>query len=221
MFASRLGLVLLGLALVLSGFSIGRAESQDVRLAVVALPGEQSVPPVLVDLVELQLANAKHLTLLERMRIDAVLEERGLTQALGTQAIVELGALLRADALLLLTAEDRAGTDIVIRFRLLDAHDGLKLADGTAFLPSAAGAYDAVATTVAGRTVRGLASRIPDEAATPIAVLGFTSENVSRRFDWVAGVLAAGLEEQLVGCAGLVVLERERLQALVDVLAIL
>ena len=183
------------------------------RLAVVEVAGARAVPPAFLTLLEAALLRSESVTLVERVELRHVLEERTITLALGSgaDALAAAGALLSADALLLLEAGDPGRERVMpVRVRLVDARDGMKLRDVVVALEEGARAQEAAAGFVAARVVRrlGLAAA---GAGTPVGVIGFTSEEVSRRWDWLSGSLSAGIEEHLGEGPGVVLLERERL----------
>lgn len=186
------------------------------RLAVVEVAGARAVPPAFTALLEAALLRSEAVTLVERGELRRVLAERALTLAAGADALAAAGALVAADALLLLEAGDPGRERVTpVRVRLVDARDGVKLQD-VVVAPGDGTKLDETAGFVAGRVARRLGLAAAGGARTLVGVIGFTSEEVSRRWDWLSGSLSAGIEGRLGEVPGVVLLERERLHPLAE-----
>ncbi|MHC4186174.1 MAG: CsgG/HfaB family protein, partial [Planctomycetota bacterium] len=87
----------------------------------------------LVSLLEARLSEEPNLVLLERHEIDKILQEQQFSAAglVRREAVIKVGQLLRADALVLLSTEDgeEAGQNKLLRVRLVETAHGLRLLD--------------------------------------------------------------------------------------------
>ncbi|MBI1853944.1 MAG: hypothetical protein HYR85_26705, partial [Planctomycetes bacterium] len=95
--------------------------------------------------------------------------------------------------------------------------DGVKLADSIVSLAGSRKDWEESATFVSQRVTRRLELASGASGARAfVGVIGFASEEVSRRWDWLSGSLSTGVEERLNDMPGVVLLERERLWTLTD-----
>jgi hypothetical protein len=203
------------LAAVLSaGLALGGGASP--KLAVVDVGTATPVPPVFFELLQTSLLESGAVTLVERAELDRVLRERALVLSMSSarDSIVAAGALVAADAFALLEAGGASEEGTPLRVRLVDAHEGVKLSDTVVTL---AKAPDETARFVAKRLVQRLALSQPSSGEpTYVGVTGFASEEVSRRWDALAGPVGAGIEERLSSVPGVVLLERQELWTIAE-----
>ncbi len=106
-----------------------RPEAMEVPVVVAVFPfddrqGDENMPAMVAELLVTQLANSEHVRLVERLRIDAILEEQelqrqGLTEANG----IRLGQILNAD-LIVLGSIGAFGTSHTLSARILDTETG-------------------------------------------------------------------------------------------------
>jgi hypothetical protein len=186
------------------------------RLAVVA-EGANLAP--LVSLLEVELSKAEGVSLVERAELDRVLREQELSAAglVDRQSLVKVGALLRADAFLLLSAEQldaqTATKQKLLRVRLAETVCGVRLLDW--FEPWDAGKEEAVARTVAQTAKAGLAKlALPPSDVVPVAIVDVHLSVVGPENQWLCRATTSGLSALLIRQPRMVVLEREDLEAL-------
>ncbi|MBI1853112.1 MAG: hypothetical protein HYR85_22475, partial [Planctomycetes bacterium] len=108
-----------------------RPQATIPKLAVLDVGTASAVPPEFLDLVQASLLQSSAVTLVERLELSKILRERALVLSLSStsDSVAAAGALVAADAFLLLEASAPKDEGIPVRVRLVDAHDGVKLAD--------------------------------------------------------------------------------------------
>ncbi|MEJ2647286.1 MAG: CsgG/HfaB family protein, partial [Sedimentisphaerales bacterium] len=103
-----------------------------VRLALIADKTSELNKSLLISLLEVELSQKEGIQLLERAAIDEILSEQKLSAAglLDRDTAIKLGKLLRADAFLILSLENRAqDANDLIRVRFAETAHGLRLLD--------------------------------------------------------------------------------------------
>ena len=192
------------------------------KLAVVDVGPQEKVPPAFLDLMLVGLGNQPQLTLLERTELAKLLREQTLSLRMGEPVksadAVKAGQLWAVDAFLMLEAGQPSDKkEIPVRVRLVDAHYGLKLWDGTILLSPDTAKYQESIDLVVKRSVQKLAllSR-GSTGVVLVAVAPVRSEEMSTRWDWLKDPLTIGIEQNIGVTPGFLLVERERTRSLTD-----
>jgi hypothetical protein len=173
----------------------------------------------LMSLLEVKLAQEPNLVLLERHEIDKILQEQQFSAAglVRREAVIEVGQLLRADALVLLSAEDgeEAGQNKLLRVRLVETAHGLRLLDkyeqwDTPKLEEAAARItEKIASMVSKLT-------LTTGQAIPVGIVDIHRVQLGERYKWLERTLATMLSVRLSREPQIIMLEREDLKILHD-----
>ncbi|MCG3147465.1 MAG: hypothetical protein PCFJNLEI_00905 [Verrucomicrobiae bacterium] len=183
------------------------------RLAIVDVGAKERVPPIFQDLLVATFAKQAEVALLARTEINRLLREQAFGLSLGGNDAVAAGRVWSADVFLMLELTTRTNGIDQLRVRLVETRLGVKLWDAVFTFSRQPDTFLKQAEALAQHTSRKLAFG-DIRQVTPIAVTAFRSEELSRRWDWLADALADGVQLQLNGLPGLVVLERDRTQPL-------
>ena len=192
------------------------------RVAVVDVGPQEKVPPAFLDLMLVGLGNQPQLALLERTELAKLLREQTLSLRMGEPVksadAVKAGQLWAVDAFLMLEAGQPSDKkEIPVRVRLVDAHYGLKLWDGTILLSPDTAKYQESIDLVVKRSVQKLA--LLSQGSTGVvlvAVAPVRSEEMSTRWDWLKDPLTVGIEQNIGVTPGFLLVERERTRSLTD-----
>ena len=192
------------------------------RVAVVDVGPQEKVPPAFLDLMLVGLGNQPQLALLERTELAKLLREQTLSLRMGEPVksadAVKAGQLWAVDAFLMLEAGQPSDKkEIPVRVRLVDAHYGLKLWDGTILLSPDTAKYQESIDLVVKRSVQKLA--LLSQGSTGVvlvAVAPVRSEEMSTRWDWLKDPLTVGIEQNIGVTPGFLLVERERTRSLID-----
>ena len=192
------------------------------KLAVVDVGPQEKVPPAFLDLMLVGLGNQPQLALLERTELAKLLREQALSLRMGEPVksadAVKAGQLWAVDAFLMLEAGKPSDKkEIPVRVRLVDAHYGLKLWDGSILVSPDTTKYQESIDLVVKRSVQKLAllSR-GSTGVVLVAVAPVRSEEMSTRWDWLKETLTVGVEQNLGVAPGILLVERERTRSLTD-----
>ena len=192
------------------------------RVAVVDVGPQEKVPPAFLDLMLVGLGNQPQLALLERTELAKLLREQTLSLRMGEPVksadAVKAGQLWAVDAFLMLEAGKASDKkEIPVRVRLVDAHYGLKLWDGSILLSPDTAKYQESIDLVVKRSVQKLAllSR-GSTGVVLVAVAPVRSEEMSTRWDWLKDPLTVGIEQNIGVTPGFLLVERERTRSLID-----
>ena len=200
---------LVGVLLLLSGGAVG-ASSLD-RWAIV---GDQSVADAgVIELVTVELASSPDIELVERGDIARVLEEQEislLAQATETARRIEMGRLLRADAILLLAASQQKNAGS-LRVTIIDCRTGTRLWVRLVAAPQA-GVEECVAGVV--KAAKQTRERFAGGIRNTVGVLPFLSDDLAHDFDHLQLGLCRLLQEELLSVAGIAVIEVEEARAI-------
>ena len=192
------------------------------KLAVVDVGPQEKVPPAFMDLMLVGLGNQPQLAMLERTELNKLLREQTLSLRMGEPVksadAVKAGQLWAVDAFLMLeVGKPSDKKEIPVRVRLVDAHYGLKLWDGTILLSPDTAKYQESIDLVVKRSVKKLA--LLSQGATGVvlvAVAPVRSEEMSSRWDWLKDPLTIGIEQNIGVTPGFLLVERERTRSLTD-----
>ena len=188
----------------------GAAEETWRRWAIIATPEvEQSG---MADLLTAKLSRIEGMELVERALVGKVLAERKISASVlaSAEASIQLGRLLAADAFLVVERVPKL-TPPACRLQVIETRTGTAL--GMEFL-----AEESLKEDVApvARLVRASAAKlgVPVEKRHYVGLLSFRSEEPGRTLDGVAEALGMLLVNDLAASPGIVVLDREHLDAL-------
>ena len=175
----------------------------------------------LVSLLEVELSQKDGIELLERAKIDKLLQEQQLSVAglLQRHNAVKVGRLLRVDAFLLLSTEadkdQKQNSDKLLRVRLVETAHGLRLLDSFEELGSAK-----LEDTVKKITEKVIAAApkmmLPHGEVIPVGIIDIHRVQLSERYQWLARALPAVLSVRLSKELRIIMLEREDLKILHD-----
>jgi hypothetical protein len=166
----------------------------------------------LSDLVTAELAQLKNVELVERDELQLAIQELGLSQlhtALQSVERLQLGALVNADALLLLSSGKHDGKSFV-RVVTCDCVSGARLAYEQFAYSEAK--IDELAGQVAD-TVSSTLTRFPAGVQRLVTVSPFISKDFLHDFDHLQNACAAWLGEVLAQQPGLAVVELDEARA--------
>ena len=192
------------------------------KLAVVDVGPQEKLPPAFMDLMLVGLGNQPQLALLERTELTKLLREQALSlhmaEPVNSADAVKAGQLWAVDAFLMLEAGKPSDKkEIPVRVRLVDAHYGLKLWDGTILLSPNAAKYQESIDLVVKRSVQKLALLSHGAVGVVlVAVAPVRSEEISSRWDWLKDTLTIGIEQNIGVAPGFLLVERERTRSLTD-----
>jgi len=197
------------------------ASSGQVRLALVPLASGESLPPEFSALLAVDLSQSPDVALLERERVDRILKEQALSLSLGSEDrgnLVKAGQILAADALLMLAMDKKDNAlESMLRVRLVETRQGFKLLDWNLAFPADVGKFEETAKTLANRTRQYLAAIQGDPGSRlMMGVSSFTSDELSKRWDWLAQAIPPALEQNLLLYPGVILMERFAAKPLMD-----
>jgi len=186
-----------------------RSSKSKVRLAVIADEPNASA----ADLVFAQLSKTPGVELVERSELRRVINEQKLTLAFAADQAnyQKVADLLKADALLLLSARTLGGKNVV-ESRLLRTNPGLNLY--TAFRPAPLEDMNGWAESLAGR-VRDIATRSLAPKAIALSILHLRASLGNATGHNVESSLTPLLTERLAQMPGVYLMERTDLDRLV------
>ena len=208
--------VMVGLLLPLAMALPSAAGEEPVRCAFVTQPDSRA--RLVADLCLAALREEDGLAFVERDRIDAAVAEQALARVLASQAcslVRELGTLLAADRLVILSDETGPGVGKRVDVRVCDSRTGARLAYGR--FPDGAGIEQLqaeIAPWVAGtlnryRTIRRL-----------VVVPPFLSRDFLYRFDHLRQSYAEVARSAFSGVPDTAVLETDAARALAEEVAV-
>ena len=152
--------------------------------------------------------------LVERKQLDAVLQEQALSAAGLTDRanLVKVGALVRADAFVLLSREEAEGGDL-IRLRVAETAHGVRLLDALEEWDPKE--VEAAAALLSGQ-IKGAVAKLslPPGKLTAVGIVSIHRVQLGPDKEWVARTLEIMLSARLSLQPGIVVLEREDLERL-------
>ena len=197
---------------VLATQAASRPASTPPRCALIVDPGMGLDRSPLVGLLEVKLAQQKHVTLLERTEIDKVLREQQLQLLFSPEATSKraaLGQLLKADLLLLLRGAEAkkgaGGVDVVVcetasglRLRIasvFDGDDNKKVTRVVALLDQSLVVYGGPRRQI-------------------VAVPPLVSKDFLHDYDYLGRFFSRTIEEMLVSIPGVVAVELEEARAI-------
>jgi hypothetical protein len=172
----------------------------------------------LVSLLEVQLSNNKNIKLIERTKIDKILQEQQLSAAglLERNNTIKIGQLLRADAFIILSLENQTEkVGDLIRVRLAQTAHGLRLLDY--FEQIEASKPDEVAQKIIKRIESVLVKlSLPAGAAVPVGVVDIHRVQLGDKYRILERSLPKLLSVRLGIEPKIIMLEREDLKILQD-----
>ncbi len=190
----------------------GVSAAEPPTLAVVET--EEELAP-LADLLTAQLSH-QGVQLVERKQLDAVLQEQALSAAGLTDraTLVKVGALVRADAFVLLSLEKGEKADL-LRLRVVETVYGVRLVD--TFEEWDARKVDATAAALGG-TLKGAVDKLklPSGQVVAVGIIGVRRTILGDEYQWLCRALAGALSARLSVEPRIVVLEREDLDLLMQ-----
>lgn len=198
---------------------LSAATNNSVTMAVVAEKSHDLHKSPLVSLLEVELSRIEGVKLLERAEIEKILAEHQLSVAglLDRSSAIKLGRLLRADAFLLLSAEDsknrRTDRDGLLRTRLVETAHGLRLWDG--FEPLDAAKFTEIARRVTDE-VRAAAEKLtlPAGHVIPVGIVDVHRVQLGESHRLLARAMPGLLSARLSKEPKIIMLERENLNIL-------
>jgi hypothetical protein len=195
------------------------ASGDVVRIALIADRVAELDESPLVSLLEVELSQTEGLRLLERTEIERILAEQQLSVAglPDRHAAIKVGWLLRADAFLLLSAEDGAaqGKDKngLLRARFVETAHGLRLWDS--FEPLNAAKFAEIAQKVTNKVSAARDKlTLPAGQAIPVGIVDVHRVQLGDSHRWLTRVIPGMLSVRLSKEPRIVMLERADLQIL-------
>lgn len=198
------------------------AEQTPLRVAVVDAGDNPSAPPVLLDLIVVQLSQQQGLVLLERQQIDAVLQEQERNQELAKieapETFVTAGRILGADALVLISASPPNEQGLQpIEVRIVETRRGVRFGETVLVWSgdeqAVAEQLDSATTFIASRLGRVQTSK---GKLTVVSLAGFRTDELSQEAHRFKRSIEAWLEAWLASQPGIAVAERINVLPLVD-----
>ncbi len=174
---------------------------------------------LLVAMLEAGLPEDGTVQLVERARIDSVLEEQALQDAFSAPGVgqrVRLGQLLKTDLLVLLRAGGK-GEGRYVQVVVAETGSGLRL------LARPVPRVDGPETTVARirELVREALGRFPADDLTVVAIPPLLSKDLTHRYDHLQSAYARLIEQTVLGQPGFVIVELEEARALVKEMSLI
>ena len=204
--------VLVAVAASAALFCAQPASADQPTLAVVETDKELSP---LAALLTAQLSQ-EGVKLVERKQLDAVLQEQALSAAGLTDraTLVKVGALVRADAFVLLSIEKAEG-GALLRVRIAETAHGVRLLD--AFESWDARKADDAVGALAGR-LKGVVEKLklPAGQVVAVGIIDVRRTLLGDEYQWLCRALRSALSARLSVEPRLVVLEREDLNLLMQ-----
>ena len=193
------------------------ADINSIRIAIITDRDSSLGQLPLISFLETKLSAKAGVQLLERGQIDKILDEQkmSLSGLLDRNSIIKVGQILRADAFLMLSAEDTQDTGQLIRIRFVDSNKGLRLIDTFEEInPSQEEA-------AADRIIKKINESIPKiqltaDKAVLVGIIGIHRVQLGEQYQWLERVLPAMLSSGLGKEPRIIVLEREDLKVLQD-----
>lgn len=213
-------LILLGGATALKAQETASTKTQPT----IAVLGTTSELSDLCALVEAGLFR-KGIVLVERAKIDSILNEQKLTAAglIERDNLLKLGQLIRADGFLLISVEENSETKEnpsqkvlpLLRIRLVDTAHGIRFLDTLEEWDSKK--LKEIAERITGNvaTISPKLTLPPDEAI-PIGIVGIHRVELDERYQWLTRALPIMLSARLNKEPRIIMLEREDLKTLLD-----
>jgi hypothetical protein len=192
------------------------ADHQQIRLAIVDVGTTQKVPGPFLDLLTTAFTKHSEIALLERDEINKLLKEQALSLSLSSAELVKTGKLWAADAFLMLESSTSGNTSL-LHLRLTDARYGYKLWDVSMPFSPKSDEYQTQADLLASLTNRKISNiKLAPENLTMLAVSNFSSEEISKKWNWLSDTLATAIEQNLALYPGVVLMERTKVGTLMD-----
>jgi hypothetical protein len=200
-------------------FPVRQVLSKDnsiAKLAIADLGSYEKVSGSFLDSLLMAFSKHPEIALLERGEIDKLLREQALSLSLSNAEMAKAGKLLAADAFLLLESSKSDGNPFV-RLRLIDTRYGFKLWDASLLFPAKSEEYAVESGKIASLTIQKIKKfkAIPSNL-TMLGVIGFRSEELSKRWDWLAEPLSTAIEQNLALYPSMILMERTRTGSLVE-----
>jgi len=207
------------LCIALISLGTGVSWGQEVpTVAVLAETEADSGLSALVSMLEVRLSQDRSIRLLERTQIEKVLAEQQLSAAGLTERnnIIKVGQLLRAEAIVLLTAEqglEEQAKSQLIRVRVAETAHGLRLWEGYEALE--ASQVEAAAERIAEK-VRAAVDKIAQRGGSmiPVGIVDIHRVQLPEEYEPLARVLPGLLSVRLGKEPRIIMLERESLGTL-------
>jgi hypothetical protein len=210
-------------------WTVSYSSAQDAKSVSIALiadkAGSLDKSP-LMSLLEAQLSQNGNIKLLERAQIDKILQEQQLSAAglLNRTNSIKIGQLLRADALVIITAEPsaqpatptaNASTGTLIRVRVVQTSHGLRLLDCFEQLDQSR--LNDVAQTISKR-VTAVTKKLllPAGKAIPVGIVDIHRVQLGEQYRILERTLPKLLSVRLGIEPKIIMLEREDLKILQD-----
>ncbi len=204
---------------VLSSIAFGQVQSAEVAFQRWAIIATQPVTnDGLTDLLTAQLSKDATIQLVERDRLNEVTRELQLSTLLeaASEHRLQLGKMIGADALLLLTVEERQDKP-VLRVVVSDCRYGARLRSGY-FRYRASDLEPTVQQCVS--MINDVRRQFPTQIQYIVGVSPFLSKNLTREYDRMQVAYARFLEQALLTVPGVAVLEFEEARAIQRELAL-
>lgn len=214
--------VALSLSLIAWTVEKSLAEETPLRVAVVDAGDNPSAPPVLLDLIVVQLSQQQGLVLLERQQIDAVLQEQErnleLAKIEAPETFVAAGRILGADALVLISANPPNEQGLQpIEVRIVETRRGVRFGEIVLVWSedeqAVAEQIESATTFIASRLGRVQTS---EGKFTVVSLAGFRTDELSQEAHRFKRNIEAWLEAWLASQPGIAVAERTKVLPLID-----
>jgi len=188
----------------------GAREAEAKRCAILVSPECEQAG--IGDLLTAKLSRIEGVELVERALVEKVLAERKISASVlaSAEAAIQLGRLLAADAFLVVERVPKL-TPPACRLQVIETRTGISL--GMEFLAEESLKKDAAPVA---RLLRASTAKlgVPVEKRHYVGLLSFRSEEPGRTLDGVAEAFGMLLVNDLAASPGIVVLDREHLDAL-------
>ena len=188
------------------------------RVAFVPADGAGALPEPIPTILFSALTGTKQIQVVEREKVRDCLDELKLTAAglSDGDAAPHLGKMLAADLIVtgeLVAAGGGDQAPPICLFRVIDSRTGIVLRDS--LLPVAAAASD-ISPLISDITSAAATSQLPDEKRRYVSIVAVSSEEPGTQLDSVAQSLTAFLEHDLSQSPGVILLERRRIDTLIQ-----
>ncbi|MCK5801589.1 MAG: hypothetical protein KAI66_02095 [Lentisphaeria bacterium] len=219
---NRTGASILFLLLLLSVDGMSAQVPDDGRksVAIVDFSTPGLMPPSFVDLLFVAFSQESGIDMVEREKLAALTREQVLTLSSSTvdgmAAVTGLGELCKADAFVLLEATRQPRSKgKSVRVRVVETRYGIKVLDTRVALTRIDDENVDMFRELCQRIKSNL-RRIPKNSKELllVGVMAFRSEEVSKRWDWLATTISGVLEATLGRQHGVFLLEREKTRML-------
>ncbi|MBN2591376.1 MAG: hypothetical protein JXA96_16040 [Sedimentisphaerales bacterium] len=210
--------LLLTAAIILFINPVFANSDNSVRIAVIAEKTSDFDKSPLISLLEVELSQKEGVKLLERAVIDNILEEQQLSAAglLDRNATIEIGKLLRADAFIILSLENKVqDANDLIRMRISETAHGLRLLDSFE-QSNRIKPHEPVERIV--QKIESVLTKInqPDEKLIPVGIVNIHRVQLGEQYKMLERTLPTMLSVRLSLEPQIIILEREDLKTLLD-----